>query len=541
MVDKEADKKTNVYAAVGVGFVCLVVGLPLWWKTTEVYRVSLPYSDIDTLAGTKIQYTVDIIVKSFLKTSSEKDLAVLSRNLLDQLGGKQDALVKSYYRTIVKAASTEELQFLEKSASLKELDSLLSNNEGQSKPNKYSVFILPRNSRISISKPTFGCRRNVFIPEPEKDFPGVAVTIAHLVKDSLVRESTVLKRYKTARGTRNLKPDKETMRSVRFSSGYDVTLTLVSPRPDILDVQWDAKSGISAYLTPFVLRMSNYTSIVVKSQVLFFTKLHTKPKKENNEFYFTPDDLPHMINPLEAKLGSPASTNPELNFLVYVPSRSEYPLYIHDAQGTKLESNAFFSPQWGGVYIYNVAPPSPDTEGPVQHTLDMSRIMEVFVTELRLLLNFNSPASEEHDVLPTGVESIRDWELDVWLRSRCVENLATSSASLKSLAQLLGKISNIVIKDDIGNEVKTAVAAMQLALDLLRDGDLKAAYLESRRAVTASEKAFFDPSLLELLYFPEDQKFAIYIPLFLPISFPVISSLWQAYKWWRGADKPKTE
>ena len=45
-------------AAVGVGFVCLVVGLPLWWKTTEVYRVSLPYSDIDTLADTKVLSTL---------------------------------------------------------------------------------------------------------------------------------------------------------------------------------------------------------------------------------------------------------------------------------------------------------------------------------------------------------------------------------------------------------------------------------------------------------------------------------------------------
>lgn len=44
-------------------------------------------------------------------------------------------------------------------------------------------------------------------------------------------------------------------------------------------------------------------------------------------------------------------------------------------------------------------------------------------------------------------------ELDRWLRTRCVENLATSAATLNSLAKLLAKISNIVINDDIGNEV----------------------------------------------------------------------------------------
>ena len=48
-------------------------------------------------------------------------------------------------------------------------------------------------------------------------------------------------------------------------------------------------------------------------------------------------------------------------------------------------------------------------------------------------------------------------ELDSWLRSRCIENLATATATLNSLAQLLGQISNIVINDDIGKEVRLIV------------------------------------------------------------------------------------
>ena len=53
--DHFSDKRTNVLAALGVGFVCVVVGLPLWWKTTEVYRVSLPYSHIQTMSKTQVQ------------------------------------------------------------------------------------------------------------------------------------------------------------------------------------------------------------------------------------------------------------------------------------------------------------------------------------------------------------------------------------------------------------------------------------------------------------------------------------------------------
>ena len=51
-----SEKDTQAYAALGVAFVCIVVGLPLWWKTTEVYRVSLPDGDIKQLADVAVSY-----------------------------------------------------------------------------------------------------------------------------------------------------------------------------------------------------------------------------------------------------------------------------------------------------------------------------------------------------------------------------------------------------------------------------------------------------------------------------------------------------
>lgn len=66
---------------------------------------------------------------------------------------------------------------------------------------------------------------------------------------------------------------------------------------------------------------------------------------------------------------------------------------------------------------------------------------------------------------------------------------------------------------------------MQLAVAELEAGNLGFALQYSQEAILASEKAFFDPSLLHLLYFPDDQKFAIYIPLFLPMCVPILLSL----------------
>lgn len=50
-------------------------------------------------------------------------------------------------------------------------------------------------------------------------------------------------------------------------------------------------------------------------------------------------------------------------------------------------------------------------------------------------------------------EGLMTWEVDRLLWARSVENLATATTTLTSLAQLLGKIGNIVIKDDVASEV----------------------------------------------------------------------------------------
>ena len=55
--------------------------------------------------------------------------------------------------------------------------------------------------------------------------------------------------------------------------------------------------------------------------------------------------------------------------------------------GIKLPSNSFLSPQWGGIYIYNIAPPTVNDTLPLRPVLNMKHVMSVFITQLRLLLN----------------------------------------------------------------------------------------------------------------------------------------------------------
>ena len=50
----------QMYSAMSFAIMLLVIGIPLWWKTTEVYRVSLPYSEIYELA--KLEFKINMTV-----------------------------------------------------------------------------------------------------------------------------------------------------------------------------------------------------------------------------------------------------------------------------------------------------------------------------------------------------------------------------------------------------------------------------------------------------------------------------------------------
>jgi phosphatidylinositol glycan class S len=48
-----------------------------------------------------------------------------------------------------------------------------------------------------------------------------------------------------------------------------------------------------------------------------------------------------------------------------------------------------------------------------------------------------------------------------------------------------------------------------------------------------SNLAYFDPTLLPLLYFPQEHKYAVYTPLFGPVSVPLVMGLVREFKEWR--------
>jgi len=51
-----------------------------------------------------------------------------------------------------------------------------------------------------------------------------------------------------------------------------------------------------------------------------------------------------------------------------------------------------------------------------------------------------------------------------------------------------------------------------------------------KKAIELAESAFFDPTMVSMLYFPDEHKYAIYMPLFVPISVPLLVALHREIK-----------
>lgn len=135
-------------------------------------------------------------------------------------------------------------------------------------------------------------------------------------------------------------------------------------------------------------------------------------------------------------------------------------------------------------------------------------------------------------IVPLPGLKLHNWEVDALLRVRTIEQLTSAKLTLQSLARLLQEIGNIVITDIVGNRIKTALSLVEKSAQQLTQGDLATGFLLSKEAFITAEAAFSDPTLFALLYFPADQKYAVYTPLFLPTMVPVLLSLKSIYRYY---------
>ncbi|KAI3918814.1 hypothetical protein MKX01_042134 [Papaver californicum] len=331
-----------------------------------------------------------------------------------------------------------------------------------------------------------------------------------------------------------------------------LSFSLLNANPQDWIYDWDFQKIDEDLLAPVVEALAPIANLTVESQVLYHTPKSSFSSWDAklSSYVFRTKDLPFFVNSNEWHLDTSIAAGGRskvLQFVVYIPSAEECPLRLQLPSGKISTTNGFISPMWGGVVVRN--PPrcfrSSTSMQPQKHTLtseDIEELLEVSLGQLRQLFGLKSNnlyvgESGMSNVL-SSERGFTEWELDALSRQHTCFNLHSCATTLGSLSRLVQSLPRMIIKDEIGKQVKFSLEAANLAQTNASRGIYKASAVSSRQARALAEDAFFHPSIMSISYYSFEHCFAVYTPFFLPVALHVLLA---AAKEWRRYKQERTK
>ncbi|WIA16179.1 hypothetical protein OEZ85_012893 [Tetradesmus obliquus] len=133
-------------------------------------------------------------------------------------------------------------------------------------------------------------------------------------------------------------------------------------------------------------------------------------------------------------------------------------------------------------------------------------------------------------VVPAGSELPDDLQADRMLAAvqaavagaQPVQGPLQLSITLNAAGRCSQQLPNLEMPDLIGQQVEQALSDIHSAWQHIAAGDYHAAGAAAAAARAAAEAAFLHPSVLAQLNFPDSHKLGVYMPLFLPVSVPLL-------------------
>eukprot|EP01132_Coremiostelium_polycephalum_P004256 gene4256-5326_t len=320
---------------------------------------------------------------------------------------------------------------------------------------------------------------------------------------------------------------------VKTSTEYCLSFTLLNSDPSFIIPKWDFPYLSNKYIQPFIEQISDIANFTIQSKISHYSTLMKPPSFDDatKSYYIPANTLSQYINPNEWKLDTTSTNQPTLNFIIYIPPKNQSPLYIRSTSN-KNNLNSFLIPQWGGIVIHSFNETDDSNVNNNNNrikdvTESVQNDMIIFRQHLKKLLGISSSKSTSTSTSTSRLNSI---EIEETIKRYTAENINNTISTLTSLASLIESLPNMQVLENIRIEVLTAITSLNLAHQRLEMNDYRGALHASKVALVASENAFFDKNMLSQLYFPDEHKYAVYTPLFVPVCFPIIAGTIQELK-----------
>ena len=375
-------------------------------------------------------------------------------------------------------------------------------------------------------------------PEILKDDPEGRKSLAPLIASELHRlfaeERAMITRLEEARRYqaqtslevlvkgREDEIERRQQRAMKYASTYHLTFSLFTPEAS--PSGWEIEAALAQTFRPLLDALSPICNFTIDTQLQpyahFSGSVRPTYKQDRGRWELKASDLGGFINAAEWPLSPSIGAGPTINFLLYVPAASQTPLTIESAG-----SSSWLVLQWGGIAIHN---PSHPTQLSTAGTLTADELREPFLTFSQHLLDLLGLPSPD---LPF------DLRLQSQKRILAVRLLSSASSTLGSLARLTQTLTSISIPDTVAASVDRTISHLESACAELNGGDFQAALDHARTADEEAEKAFFHKCMVGQVYFPDEHKVAVYLPLLGPVAVPLIMTALKELKAWLTSRK----
>lgn len=298
---------------------------------------------------------------------------------------------------------------------------------------------------------------------------------------------------------------KRMTRSLKYSRTYHLTFSLftdgATPR------SWDIESAIDEYMRPILDMLNPIHNFTIDTQV----QLYASPGVQSQ--VLSKHDLSSFINAAEWPLSPSIGGAPTINFIVYIGNQT---VGLDSEAET---SQSWLIPQWGSVYL--LAAPS------AGHVEAGALKQPLFTFTSHLLSLLGTPQSGS---LPLRLATLT--------RIRTADLVLKASSSLGSLARLSSALPSIAIPPSVAGGVASSLRHLERACTRLGATE---GLEHARVAEVEAERAFFEKSMVGQLYFPDEHKVAVYLPLLGPVGVPLVMGLLNELKAWKMRRQQKVK
>ncbi|KAL9609192.1 MAG: hypothetical protein Q9167_006030 [Letrouitia subvulpina] len=537
--------------------VVVVFGLPTWWWTTSIHRARLPLQDMMDWADGKIS-----IKAPTLQANEASNLVRITQHALDDLNEFSPhhlrlRLANSFHESSQATPPNRrgsDIWEREKHYADTMDTALTVNLLAESSSSTPMSILRPHSTELEVR---YSPNQ---IPATSSSSSGLATHIANKLQELFAEEQATIAyvlssassspsssgngqllqssnsassnpREQRSSLSRPISTDFDAQltsrmtRSLKYAPTYHITISLFTSEAS--PSAWDIESALDEFFLPLLESLGYISNFTVNTQIQLYASF--SPSVQNPQY--DPDlgvwtlkgeDLGGFINAAEWPLSPSIGAGPTLNFVVYVPSQSNAPLVVKESQAT-----SWLIPQWGGVFILN---PSVAVPGAVSK-LSKEDIQPALLTFSRQLLSFLG-APQSPPSLPLQLKTLS--------RVQAASLLLSASSTMGSLARLTKALPSIAIPETVSMAVDKTLYHLRASCNALKGGRFDEALDHAVISELEAERGFFEKSMVGQVYFPDEHKVAVYLPLLGPVAVPlVMSALKELKKLWANSRTPK--